>query len=69
MICPQWPLDRKPYYYYQQSERFADMLHMLLRMRGLPPKTHESPDGILAADNDETARQYFESIHISSRSS
>lgn len=42
------------------------MLHMLLRMRGLPPKTHESPDGILGAENDDTAREYFESIRISS---
>ncbi|KAI9789401.1 MAG: hypothetical protein M1816_006061 [Peltula sp. TS41687] len=63
----RWPLDRKPPYFCQQSERFADMLHMLLRMRGLPPKTHESPDGILGAENDETAREYFESIRISSK--
>ncbi|KAI9828243.1 MAG: hypothetical protein M1826_006069 [Phylliscum demangeonii] len=63
----EWPLDRKPLYYYQQSERFADMLHMLLRMRGLPPKTHESPNGFLAAADDDMARHYFECIRISSQ--
>lgn len=43
------------------------MLHMLLRMRGLPPKTHELADGILGAENDDTAREYFKSIRISSK--
>lgn len=63
----QWPLDRKPLYYSQQSERFGDMLHMLLKMRGLPPKTCKLSDGILATDTDETARQYFEFIHMDSK--
>ena len=65
---PQWPLDRRPPYYYEQGEHFADMLQMLLRMRGLPPKTHARPeDGILASDSDETAREYFDRIRLSGK--
>ena len=43
------------------------MLHMLLKMRNLPPKTQQSPTGIVAAVDDETAQNYFKSIHISGR--
>lgn len=66
----QWPLDKTPLEFYQHSERFADMLHMLLRIRNLPPKTQESPlSGILLATaNDDTVQRYFESIRISSTS-
>lgn len=38
---------------------------MLLKMRGLPPKTHYSSIGILAAVDDDTAQLYFETIRIS----
>lgn len=63
----QWPLDKRPPYYYNQSERFADILHMLLRMRSLPPKTNVRPDGTLkAADgSDENAMRWFDMIQIS----
>ncbi|KAH0536151.1 hypothetical protein FGG08_006955 [Glutinoglossum americanum] len=64
----KWPLDRRPPYYYEQGEHFADMLQMLLKMRGLPPKTHARPeDGILASDSDETAREYFDRIRLSGK--
>jgi hypothetical protein len=44
------------------------MLQMLLKMRGLPPKTHARPeDGILASDSDETAREYFDRIRLSGK--
>lgn len=67
----QWPLDKRPPYYYNQSERFADILHMLLRMRSLPPKTNVRPDGTLkAADgSDENALRWFDMIQISRKPS
>ncbi|KAI9825072.1 MAG: hypothetical protein M1832_001392 [Thelocarpon impressellum] len=62
----KWPLDQRPPYYYHQGERFADMLHMLLKMRGLPPKTHaRAGDGVLTTDGDDTARRYLDSIALS----
>ncbi|KAH0551082.1 hypothetical protein GP486_007570 [Trichoglossum hirsutum] len=64
----KWPLDRRPPYYYEQGEHFAEMLQMLLKMRGLPPKTHARPeDGTLASDSDETAREYFDRIRLSGK--
>ncbi|KAI9700192.1 MAG: hypothetical protein M1820_006860 [Bogoriella megaspora] len=36
---PRYPLDKAPRHYVGQGERFAEILHMLLKMRGLPPKT------------------------------
>ncbi|KAI9819903.1 MAG: hypothetical protein M1827_006473 [Pycnora praestabilis] len=64
----KWPLDRRPPYYFLQGERFADMVHMLLKMRGLPPKTQARPeDGLLltAEGTDEVAAIYFNTINIS----
>ncbi|CAI7653804.1 unnamed protein product [Penicillium manginii] len=63
----RWPLDKRPPYYYNQSERFADILHMLLRMRSLPPKTTVRPDGTLKAvdGSDENAMRWFDMIQIS----
>ncbi|KAJ5379434.1 hypothetical protein N7509_012553 [Penicillium cosmopolitanum] len=51
----------------QRSERFADILHMLLRMRSLPPKTTVRPDGTLKAvdGSDENAMRWFDMIQIS----
>ncbi|KAI9655405.1 MAG: hypothetical protein M1821_005553 [Bathelium mastoideum] len=40
---PRYPLDRAPNFYVHQAERFADILYMLLKMRGLPPKTRPEP--------------------------
>ena len=36
----RWPLDKPPHHYYQKGERFSDIVQMLLRMRGVPPKTN-----------------------------
>lgn len=63
----QWPLDKRPPYYYTQSERFSDILHMLLRMRSLPPKTVVRPDnGTLKAvdGSDEYAMRWFDMIQV-----
>ncbi|KAJ6145090.1 hypothetical protein N7470_008985 [Penicillium chermesinum] len=64
----RWPLDKRPPYYYNQSERFADILHMLLRMRSLPPKTTIRPEsGTLRAvdGSDENAIRWFDMIQVS----
>ncbi|OCK80616.1 hypothetical protein K432DRAFT_382024 [Lepidopterella palustris CBS 459.81] len=62
----RWPLDKQPAYYSQQGERFSDIMLMLLRMRGVPPKIrprHE--DGVLALsgeDADPTAKEWYDKI-------
>ncbi|KAJ5152040.1 hypothetical protein N7492_010335 [Penicillium capsulatum] len=64
----RWPLDKRPPYYYNQSEHFAEILHMLLRMRSLPPKTSVRPDnGTLKAvdGSDENAMRWFDMIQVS----
>ncbi|KAI9798485.1 MAG: hypothetical protein M1833_004751 [Piccolia ochrophora] len=61
----QWPLDRQPPFYYEQAEKFADIVQMLLKMRSLPPKTHMRVNGLLATDSDETAQRYFDALQLS----
>lgn len=62
----QWPLDKRPLYYANQGDRFSDILHMLLKMRSLPPKAAPGPDGILGAmdGSDENAVRWFDMIKI-----
>lgn len=67
MPIPQWPLDKRPPYYASQGDRFSDILHMLLKMRSLPPKATPRPeDGILKAveGSDENAARWFDMIKI-----
>lgn len=74
-----WPLDRRPAFYVRQADNFAHMLHLLLKMRGVPPKVRLAPDGTglltLALDppapgdaspDPATARaaRWFDSIHV-----
>jgi hypothetical protein len=65
---PQWPLDRPPAYYSQQGERFSDILFMLLKMRGVPPKPERrSTDGALSIfgeGGDEKVREWYEAIGV-----
>ncbi|CBF87888.1 hypothetical protein AN1232.2 [Aspergillus nidulans FGSC A4] len=63
----RWPLDKRPQYYAAQGDRFSDILHMLLKMRSLPPKANPLPDsGILKAveGSDENAIRWFDMIKI-----
>ncbi|KAL2832144.1 hypothetical protein BDW59DRAFT_181456 [Aspergillus cavernicola] len=63
----RWPLDKRPPYYASQGDRFSDILHMLLKMRSLPPKATPLPDsGVLQAveGSDENALRWFEMIKI-----
>jgi len=61
----RWPLDKTPIWYGSQGDRITDMLQMLLRMRGIPPKTYTRVgDGVLATDGDQVAREYFEELQL-----
>ncbi|KAI9746198.1 MAG: hypothetical protein M1818_000879 [Claussenomyces sp. TS43310] len=62
----RWPLDKTPIWYGSQGDRITDMLQMLLRMRGIPPKTYvRDEDGILATDADPAAKEYLEKLYLS----
>lgn len=45
---PDWPLSDPPSKFWPQGHVFANLLSMLLRMRGLPPSVHIHDDGSLA---------------------
>jgi hypothetical protein len=65
---PQWPFDKEPAFYSQQGERFSDILLMLLKMRGVPPKpVARSVDGMLIMwgdDVDEKVREWYDGIQV-----
>nr|XP_001392358.2 Zn(II)2Cys6 transcription factor [Aspergillus niger CBS 513.88] len=66
-FAQRWPLDKRPPYYANQGDRFSDILHMLLKMRSLPPKATPRPDtGILKAvdGSDENAARWFDMIKV-----
>ena len=63
----RWPLDMRPTTYANQGEHFSELLHMLLKMRNLPPKTSPRPDnGVLntVEGSDIDATKWFETINI-----
>jgi hypothetical protein len=64
----RWPLGKSPDTYIGQGDGFSDVLHMLLKVRTLIPRTISRPDnGILHTfekDKDEAATKWFESIGI-----
>ena len=70
-----WPLEKRPEWYVERSERFAEMLGVLLRMRGLPPKSISTGGSsslasrVLLGDGkpdemgeDEMARAYLDGV-------
>jgi len=67
---PQWPFDKEPAFYSQQGERFSDILHMLLKMRGVPPRLAPRPDdGVLTIwgeDPDPTTKEWCDAVAITS---
>ena len=66
-FAQRWPLDKRPPYYATQGDRFSDILHMLLKMRSLPPKATPLQDGgiLKAVDgSDENAIRWFDMIKI-----
>jgi hypothetical protein len=64
----RWPLEKGPDTYTNQGDGFSDILHMLLRVRTLIPRTTSRPDdGILRTadkDSDKTATKWFESLSL-----
>ncbi|RDW76407.1 uncharacterized protein DSM5745_06399 [Aspergillus mulundensis] len=63
----RWPLEKRPQSYAAQGDRFSDILHMLLKMRSLPPKAKPLPDsGVLEAveGSDENAIRWFDMIKV-----
>jgi hypothetical protein len=60
-----WPLDKSPNVYGDQGDRFLILLHLILRIRNIPPKTfNRQGDGMLAADGNQVAQEYFEKLHL-----
>ncbi|KAF1840706.1 uncharacterized protein K460DRAFT_346889 [Cucurbitaria berberidis CBS 394.84] len=68
---PRWPLDKSPASFSQQGERFSDILNMLLKMRGVPPKpAPRSTDGMLMMwgdDVDEKVRDWYDGIAVTTQ--
>lgn len=59
-----WPLDKPPHYFWQQGERFSDLLCSMLRLRRVPPKT-ETPDGVfIATDEPVKVAEWYEAIQL-----
>ncbi|KAF2746395.1 hypothetical protein M011DRAFT_487181 [Sporormia fimetaria CBS 119925] len=71
-IAPKWPFDRSPSYYVQQGERFSDILHMLVNIRGVRPKpmVRLSDDRVVVWGEDgvdEEVRAWYESVGLTGR--
>jgi hypothetical protein len=68
---PRWPLDKTPATFSQQGERFSDILNMLLKMRGVPPKpTPRNTDGMLvvwADDADGKVKDWYDGIAVTTQ--
>jgi hypothetical protein len=68
---PRWPLDKTPAAFSQQGERFSDILNMLLKMRGVPPKPiPRNTDGMLVvwADNaDDKIKDWYDGIAVTTQ--
>ncbi|GAB7338604.1 hypothetical protein MBLNU457_5339t1 [Dothideomycetes sp. NU457] len=50
-----WPLDAPPAAFWPQGASFANLLHLLLRLRGLPPRTYVRDDDSVAVITDSKA--------------
>jgi hypothetical protein len=69
---PRWPLDKPPSTFHTQGEKFSDILNMLLKMRGVPPKpSPRGPHGVLVVwtedGADEKVREWYEGIGVTGR--
>jgi hypothetical protein len=64
----KWPLDKPPAYFSQQGERFSDILHMLLKMRGVPPKLAPRPDNsvltVWGEYPDDTTKEWCDAVAL-----
>jgi hypothetical protein len=68
---PRWPLDKSPMSFSQQGEKFSDILNMLLKMRGVPPKPLPcSPAGMLTVwseDADDKVKEWYDGIAVTTQ--
>lgn len=65
----RWPLDKTPHWYSSQGDKVSDMIQMLLRIRGIPPRTYNRiGDGVLATDGEPVAREFFEKLQLNCKS-
>lgn len=55
---PVWPLDSPPSAYWSQGETFSQLLHLLLRMRGLPPRVLTRDDGTMVVVSSNRASAF-----------
>ena len=58
-----WPIDTPASNLWPQGQHFSDLLIMLLRLRALPPKTQQMPDGTLA-----TTQGLSSPVHVNGQS-
>jgi hypothetical protein len=65
---PRWPLDKSPTLFSHQGDKFSDILNMLLKMRGVPPKPlPRNPDGLLTVwseDTEDKVRDWYNGIAV-----
>ena len=52
-IPTDWPLDSAPSVFWSQGQSFANLLQLLLRLRGLPPRTYIKVDGSLVVISND----------------
>ncbi|MCJ1321750.1 hypothetical protein MMC15_007095 [Xylographa vitiligo] len=65
-----WPLHYSPSHYAQQGDPFAELIAMLLRMRGVPPKMATHPDsGFLVplSRDDAAVVRWLEAVQLSGK--
>jgi hypothetical protein len=61
---PSWPLDKPPHYFWQQGERFSDLLCNMLKLRKVIPKTEINHGVFVAVGEPPSVRQWFEAIQL-----
>ncbi|KAE9363077.1 hypothetical protein N431DRAFT_390669 [Stipitochalara longipes BDJ] len=61
----RYPLPKSTHEYLDQGEHLASMVHMMLQVRNMVPKTYAKPDGILAtADGDQALEQWLDRVQL-----
>lgn len=62
----QWPLEKPPATFLEEGDRFAEIVHMILEMRGLPPKITIDNTGkvVLQNQEDEPTMKWFEELGL-----
>jgi hypothetical protein len=59
-----WPLDKPSHYFWQQGERFSDLLCNMLKLRKVVPKTEIVGGVFVALGEPPNVRQWFEAIQL-----